>query len=249
MQAQISNRRATGLVLSVLWTIAAWGAPPSPASVTAPSRPATSGSSAKVSAKVSATSTQPSKTRLTHGASQRKGNNGAQKREAAKAALSPPKISQLRPTGPITVTANHAELVGGNEAIYVGNVKVRSNTVKMDGTRMEWRQKKSGQFIAHLTGHPAHLAHAATGPEDPAISARADTLIYDSANQILTLNGDAQLTRGANVVTGDTIRYDIAEKRVQAAGGHNGQVKMIIEPPPSKAPSTAAMPSTNGGGH
>lgn len=147
------------------------------------------------------------------------------------------------------MTANHAELVGGNEAIYVGNVKVRSNTVKMDGSRMEWRQQKGGEFIAHVTGHPAHLAHAGTGPQDPPISARADTLVYDSADQTLTLTGDAQLTRGANVVTGNTIRYNIAEKRVQAAGGNNSQVKMVIEPPPSKEPSATPLPSTNGGGH
>lgn len=259
MPARKRIRLASALILSTLWTATAWGALPTPPLTTSLAGPAAvtgSGNTPKVlpavpepaaansSSTVSAQANAPQPA-----AGSNRPADQAQAGEAAKTALSPPKISQLRPTGPITVTANHAELVGGNEAIYVGNVRVRSNTVKMNGSRMEWRQKKGGQFIANLTGHPANLDHASTGPEDPSISARANTLIYDSAAQTLTLNGDARLTRGENIVTGNIIRYDIAEKRVQATGSQSSQVKMIIEPPPPKTSSAPSMPPASGGGH
>lgn len=258
MPAKKSIKLASGLILSAIWAASAWGAPPTPASATSPARPATvtgSGNTPKVlhavpepAAASSSRTAAAQENAPPPAAGGNRLNNQAEAAKAAKAALSPPKIGQLRPTGPITVTANHAELVGGNEAIYVGNVEVRSNTVNMNGSRMEWRQQKGGQFIAHLTGHPANLDHASTGPEDPSISARANTLIYDSSAQTLTLNGNARLTRGENIVTGNTIRYDIAEKRVQATGSQNSQVKMIIEPPP-KTPSVPLTPPASGGGH
>lgn len=161
--------------------------------------------------------------------------DNATRRAAARAALSPPEIDKLRPTGAISITADRAELAEGHYAIYVGHVVLTSDTLNMDGGRLELRQQPDGQFIATLTGSPAHMEHPSSGTDDPAVTAHADTLVYDSAAQLVTLTGNAQLTRGQNVVTGSTVRYGVGDHRVQASGGENGQVHMVIQPPPPPA--------------
>lgn len=153
-------------------------------------------------------------------------------RQASKAALQVPDSDQFRPAGPITITADHAKLVEGDYAVYTGNVKVDSNTLKMDGAQLEFKQAKNGQYVAKVTDDPAHLSHAGAGPDDPPITAHAQTIIYDSASETVKLDGKAQLTRGGNIVNGEDISYDLAKHLVQAGGGSGGQVKMVIQPPP-----------------
>ncbi len=153
--------------------------------------------------------------------------------ETNKAALKAPQPGQFRPNGPITITADHAELIEGNYAVYTGNVKVDSDTLKMDGNRLELKQTKDGQYVATVNGNPAHMMHAGVGPDDPPVTAHAQTIIYDSESETVTLDDKAQLTRGGNSVNGKHISYNLAKHQVQAAGGSGGQVKMVIQPPPS----------------
>ncbi|TAM10165.1 MAG: lipopolysaccharide transport periplasmic protein LptA [Nevskiaceae bacterium] len=170
--------------------------------------------------------------------------DAATQRASARAALSAPQIDKLRPTGTIGITADRAELAEGHYAIYVGHVVLKSDTLNMDGARLELQQQPNGQFIATLTGAPAHMAHPSTGPDDPAVTAHADTLVYDSTAQLVTLTGNAQLTRGQNVVTGSTVRYNVSDHRVQASGGNGGQVHMVIQPPPP-APAPTEAPAAS----
>lgn len=166
--------------------------------------------------------------------------------QARKAALSPPKSSQFRPSGPITITADRAKLVAGGYAVYSGNVKVSSNTLNMQGDRLKLKQSTNRQYVATVTGTPAQLSHASSGPDDPPVTAHADTLIYNSDSQTIILDGHAQLTRGDNSINGQHISYNLAVHQVQAGGGNGGQVKMVIQPPPPThhKPKKHATPPT-----
>lgn len=158
--------------------------------------------------------------------------SAAEQRESDRAALKAPTVEQFRPTGPVNVTADRAELVQGDYAIYSGQVVMTSNTMDMTGSRLEMRQLKNGQYTATLTGNPAHMKHPSSGPEDPPVTAHALHMFFDSATQQLTLTDNAKLTRGNNVVEGKTIQYDALSHHVQANGGSNGRVHMVIQPPP-----------------
>ncbi len=62
---------------------------------------------------------------------------------------------------------------------------------------------------------------------------------------MLDLLTDAYVMRGTDEITGDTIKYDVRERRIQASGGDGGQVKIIIQPAstdtaPAPAPATPA---------
>lgn len=159
-----------------------------------------------------------------------------------------PKATDLKPTGPVTLTSDKAELVQGNSAIYTGNVVLTSDTLKLEGDRVELKQYPGGQYEAKITGGPARMNHAGNGVDNPAVAARAKTLNYDSRNGVLDLLSDAYVLRGTDEITGDTIKYDVRERRIQASGGDGGQVKIIIQPASNDAtPAPPPAPPASGG--
>lgn len=153
-----------------------------------------------------------------------------------------PKPADLKPSGPVTLTSDKAELVQGNSAVYTGNVVLSSDTLKLEGDRVELKQYPGGQYEAKITGGPAKMNHVGNGPDNPPVSARAKTLNYDSRNGVLDLISDAFVMRGNDEITGDTIKYDVNERRIQASGGSGGQVKIILQPSQPAAPAAGAQP-------
>lgn len=165
----------------------------------------------------------------------------------------PSTLEQLRPTGPVTLRADNAEWVEGGAMEYRGNVSLRSDNLKLLGSRMTVTQENDGQFRARIVGAPATLDHAAVaGAGDAAsqaVSAQAGEIDYDSRSGIIHLSGGAKLTRGSDEVTGQTIDYAVAERRIRASGGgDSGQVRIVIQPPsappaePTPAPEPAVQP-------
>lgn len=145
-------------------------------------------------------------------------------------------VASLRPTGPVTIEADRAEWQKGGAMVYSGNVRLDSGELKLQGTRLHLRQFEDGQFEARVEGSPALLDHAGLPPEagEPRrpVSARAQELTYDTRIEIVQITGDALLTRGSDEIRGQSIRYDVANRRIQADGGQGGQVRIVIQPPP-----------------
>jgi lipopolysaccharide transport protein LptA len=152
--------------------------------------------------------------------------------------LGPVNAENFRPNGPVTVTADRAELENGHAVLYTGHVTLVSDTIKMQGDHLELHQLPGGHYQARITGAPAHLEHAGAGPDNPPVTAHANTLVYDSRSTEIELLGDAQFTRADNQINADTIRYNVADRRAQAEGGSH-QAVMVFTPPPPGA-STAA---------
>lgn len=151
-----------------------------------------------------------------------------------------PKPADLKPSGPVTLTSDKAELVQGNSAIYTGNVVLSSDTLKLEGDRVELKQYAGGQYEAKITGGPAKMNHGGNGADNPPVSAHARTLNYDSRSGVLDLISDAYVLRGSDEITGDTIKYDVNQRRIQASGGTGGQVKIILQPSSSNEPAAPA---------
>lgn len=156
---------------------------------------------------------------------------------APAAAESTPAVpAGLSPSGPVTVTADRGEWVQGGPMRYTGNVALRSEALSLDGDTLELKQLGDGRYEARISGNPAQLRQAgtaatATSKAVAAVTAEANELFYDSQAGIVQLTGNAQLLRNGDEIRSDTIRYDVNARRVQAEGGSNGQVRIIIQPP------------------
>lgn len=154
--------------------------------------------------------------------------------DAAKDAPKPE--DPLKPSGPVTVTADRAEWQEGGVMRYGGNVALVSDTLKLAGDSMVLHQYPDGEYDARVTGTPALLSHAGAADKDgkptPPVSAQAKNLVYDTRTGVVDIIGNAKMTRGADEITGDEIHYNARERRIQAAGVGGGQVKIVIQPPP-----------------
>lgn len=144
----------------------------------------------------------------------------------------------MRPKGPVQITADRTEAVEGMTAIYSGHVNLDSDTLHLDGDRLELKQHADHAFEARVTGGPAHMSHAGSGPDNPPMSAHAKTLNYDSTSGIVDLIGDAFVDRNGDTTNADTIRYSLIDRSLQASGGKQ-QVRIVIQPPPG-TPGTGA---------
>lgn len=141
-----------------------------------------------------------------------------------------------KPTGPITITAKNAEWQEGI-MIYTGEVMMVSSTMNLRGARLEMRQigGTKGPYEITITGAPASFHQDGETSADPAVDAHAQKIVYRSASQDIDLTQAAQLTRGKNEINGDSVHYNVAQRRVQASGGEQGQVKIVIDAPEAEA--------------
>lgn len=142
---------------------------------------------------------------------------------------------KLRPKGPVTVTADRAEFDKTGVMIYTGSVLLVSDTLQLKGDRLELRQFPSDQYEAKLKGSLAHMEQSGDVDEKgqplPPMLADGLEMLYDTRTGMLDITGQAKAVRGKNEVNGNTIRYNVNERRVQANGGQGGQVKIIIQSP------------------
>lgn len=147
--------------------------------------------------------------------------------------------------GPITVSADHAEWQRGGTMVYTGHVVLETGDFKIFGDRLELQQDAGGQVQARVDGKPAHCEQVAAGPDNPPLSADAKVMRYDSRTALLTLSGgDVRLQRGTDTLTGDSLSYNLDQRRIVATGGKQGQVRMVIHPPPrEETPTPAPTPA------
>jgi lipopolysaccharide export system protein LptA len=170
--------------------------------------------------------------------------SGSQMRDTKEQLGKTPNGAALRPSGAVNITSKTSQMVQGASTVFSGDVKMDSDTLKMDGERLELKQFVGSQYIATLTGTPAHMSHPSTGEDDPPMTAHAKTIVYDSRNGIADLSGDAFVTKGEQTMAADTIHYNVAEKSILASGGgDSGRVHIVIPPATEMAPTSGSTPA------
>lgn len=161
-----------------------------------------------------------------------------------------PAASDFRPNGPANISGDHLESVKGDTSVTVltGNVTMDSDTLKMDGDRLEMKKFADGSYTAKIIGNPAHMSHAGTGPDNPPITGHAKTMTYDSRTAMIDLMGDAQLTKSGQTINAQTMSYNVRDKSYQADRGDGGtgrvtiKVDQVPNSPPPRQPSASAAP-------
>ncbi len=144
---------------------------------------------------------------------------------------------------PIHIEGDDAEIDQANETIvYTGSVEVVQGSLRVFGDRMV--VKVAGDQVERITtlGAPAQYEQQLEDNQGT-VQASAKSIIYHTAQERIYLNGEATLEQKGNKLTGESIRYDIVNGKVDAStGGKSGRVSMQLDPstsfksPPQKAP-------------
>jgi lipopolysaccharide export system protein LptA len=131
----------------------------------------------------------------------------------------------------VQIEADEAELSEERDvSIYRGHVHLVRGPLSMYGDELRiQRDAPTGRIEATLSGKPARAIHVTAQDAIP-VSASALRIVYTTIDEILELNGNASIQRGADQLQGDSVRYDVANARIQADGGKD-RVRIIINPP------------------
>jgi lipopolysaccharide export system protein LptA len=169
-------------------------------------------------------------------------------------ALALPEDSQQ----PIHIHSDSAELdQNKNLAIYHGSVKMEQGTMTVTGDTMT--VVLQDQLVVRIIaeGDRAHYQQQVK-PDESMVLADAKKIVYFTQEQRVELTGNAYLTQDKNEFTGELIKYDVNEGKVDASANGQGKVQMVLQPAALKkqqqseqqkqgetpAPSTPPSPQT-----
>lgn len=138
---------------------------------------------------------------------------------------------------PIHIEGDDAEIDQTNDTIvYTGSVEVIQGTLRVFGDKMIVKIKGDQVERIITEGSPARYKQQLEDDQGE-VEAEAESIIYHTSEERIYLNGEATLTQLGNRLSGESIRYDIVNGRVDAsAGQEEGRVRMVLDPsspPPS----------------
>jgi len=126
--------------------------------------------------------------------------------------------------------------------LYTGDVEIDQGSLHISADRVTIQDADAQVSEIHATGAPAKMRQK-TSPEREPVYARAKTIQYDVATEVLTLIDGASVTQEGTTVTGDRIVYFVREQRVKASGGAaSGRERVKVVIPPRRAAEPAVAP-------
>lgn len=131
---------------------------------------------------------------------------------------------------PIHIRADNAEIDNKSKrVIYRGSVQVDQGTLRVTADEMtvEYQDQKVVRIIA--VGAPARYKQQLEA-DDEVVNADASTITYYTQDERVDLKGDASLEQEGSTVTGDFIRYDIVDGKIDATAEGNNRVQMELQP-------------------
>lgn len=130
---------------------------------------------------------------------------------------------------PINIRARSVE---ANEktgvSVYTGNVVATQGSLRLEADRVEVTLRDGRTDLIRAWGRPVRLQTRTDNGED--IRARAARALYRTSTRRIELNGNVELKRDSDVVTGAVMRYNLDDQSFSAEGDGNGQVSAIVQP-------------------
>jgi lipopolysaccharide export system protein LptA len=157
---------------------------------------------------------------------------------------------------PIHIHSDSAELDQNKSvAIYHGSVKMEQGTMTVTGDTMT--VVLQDQLVVRIIaeGDRAHYQQQVK-PDESMVFADAKKIVYFTQEERVELTGNAYLTQDKNEFTGELIKYDVNEGKVDASANGQGKVQMVLQPAALKkqqqseqqkqgqAPPSASSPAT-----
>jgi lipopolysaccharide export system protein LptA len=115
-------------------------------------------------------------------------------------------------------------------SIYEGNVVISQGSMRLNADVATIHIKDGGFQRMEATGNPVNLRYRPTA-DKPEILGASQRVEYDVAGARVIMSGNARLTQGQDVFTGDRVEYDLKSDVVRARGaGNNGRIQFTIQP-------------------
>lgn len=139
---------------------------------------------------------------------------------------------------PIHIQANSVEANDKTGAVvYRGNVQAEQGDLTIRADRVEIQTRDGRTELIRATGKPAKLRQKA-GKENEEIRAEAGRVDYRVSTGKIDMHGKVSLRRGEDLLTADTLHYDMQSKSLSAAGDDSGvgRVHAVIRPKSAASP-------------
>lgn len=117
---------------------------------------------------------------------------------------------------------------------FIGQVKLMQGTLKITADKLIVVQDADGFSTSLATGRPATFHQKREGV-DEMIDGDAETIFYDTRNELVDLKTKAHIKRTADEVRGDHINYSTKTEIFKVLGlansdTNNGRVRAVIQP-------------------
>ncbi|NOX08101.1 MAG: lipopolysaccharide transport periplasmic protein LptA [Gammaproteobacteria bacterium] len=132
---------------------------------------------------------------------------------------------------PLTIQADNADIDNkGEVSTYQGNVKITQGSLLISADRLVINHPQGKIRSITAKGTPARYQYQAK-PQASPVMAQAQTIVYVTRKDQVTLTGDAFLQQNKNQFNSEKIIYDIKKDHVQAYGAPAGkQIQITITP-------------------
>ncbi|OUY01008.1 MAG: lipopolysaccharide transport periplasmic protein LptA [Hyphomonadaceae bacterium TMED5] len=141
--------------------------------------------------------------------------------------------------GPIQIEADQLDFIDSEaRAVYVGNVDAVQGDARIRAEQLTIyfeQRSEDGSSATALGGNVGDVQRLVAEGEvfylTPTERARGDRGVYDYSTDTITLTGNVTVTRGENVIAGDTLVVDVANgiSRVSSESRARGErVRTVI---------------------
>ncbi len=137
---------------------------------------------------------------------------------------------------PIQIQSDSAELdQTKNVATYRGSVRMEQGTMTVTADTMTIELED--RLVVRITavGDRAHYQQQFKSDQSM-VNADAKTIVYYTQEERVELSGDAYLMQDNNEFTGELIKYNVREGKVDAQSNGQGKVQVILQPATLKKP-------------
>ena len=131
---------------------------------------------------------------------------------------------------PIHITGQTAQIDQMKQTlVYRGDVRIDQGTLRVVADEMivEYENERVVKIVAR--GQPARYQQQLAANQGH-VRANARVIVYHTQAEALDLEGEARLLQHGNELTGEHIRYDIVQGKVDAEATDDGPVRMILQP-------------------
>lgn len=124
---------------------------------------------------------------------------------------------------------------------YEGNVTVTQGTIKIAADKMTAQLNKDGSIDKiTTTGRPVKFQQKPK-PTEGIIYGEATQVVYDAQQSLLIMTGKAKILQDGASFTGETLRYSMSKGDIEAKGGTQQRMQIII--PPNKTRVNSSVKS------